>query len=422
MKDEKGGVEPLASEGTSRLLSDNMNEVLSYALEHDMIDLSYVRELVEMSKKKELLLRHPYAVWQGKDGKWYTHFPDEERGRVLRQRRTEEELADLICEFWKEKTENPTLKDIFQQWISRKLEYKEIQKGSADRYTTDFERFFVRSGFAERHIKQITEDDIEEFVRRQIVQHELSTKTFSGLRIIVKGIFQYAKKRKWTSISISEFFGDLEISRKSFKKTIKESEDEVLSEDEVPIIVNYLRENSSIWDLGVLLVLQTGLRVGELSALKREDWKDNILKIRRTEAREKDSRGKNILYIKSFTKTDAGMRNLILSASGRETMRKIVELNPDGEYLFQNEHGKRIRGNTFNKHLDIVLSRLGMRHRSIHKLRKTYCTMLINSGCEDALVMNQLGHASIETSRKHYYFSNRNMENQIRQIEKAIVS
>ena len=33
--------------------------------------------------------------------------------------------------------------------------------------------------------------------------------------------------------------------------------------------------------------------------------------------------------------------------------------------------------------------------------------MLIDAGCEDSIIMNQLGHASIETSRKYYYFSNR---------------
>ena len=104
-------------------------------------------------------------------------------------------------------------------WIQKKLEYKEIQKGSADRYEGDFTRFFVNSGFSKRHIRQIEEDDIEDFVRSQIAEHGLSIKTYSGLRIIVKGIFQYAKKYKWTDISISEFleiliFQEIHLKRK----------------------------------------------------------------------------------------------------------------------------------------------------------------------------------------------------------------
>ena len=85
---------------------------------------------------------------------------------------------------------------------------------------------------------------------------------------------------------------------------------------ETPKIVNYLKADPTVWNLGVLLALQTGLRVGELAALKRDVC-----------------------------------------------------------------------------HID----------QSI----KTYCTMLIDAGCEDSIIMNQLGHASIETSRKYYYFSNR---------------
>lgn len=39
---------------------------------------------------------------------------------------------------------------------------------------------------------------------------------------------------------------------------------------ETPKIVNYLKADPTVWNLGVLLALQTGLRVGELAALKRD--------------------------------------------------------------------------------------------------------------------------------------------------------
>ena len=38
-----------------------------------MIDMSYVQEQIEMNKRKELLEKHPYEIWEGKDGKWYTY-------------------------------------------------------------------------------------------------------------------------------------------------------------------------------------------------------------------------------------------------------------------------------------------------------------------------------------------------------------
>lgn len=49
-----------------------MEDLLKYAVEHGMIDLSYVQEQVDMNKRKELLEKHPYKISHGKDGKWRT--------------------------------------------------------------------------------------------------------------------------------------------------------------------------------------------------------------------------------------------------------------------------------------------------------------------------------------------------------------
>lgn len=65
--------------------------------------------------------------------------------------------------------------------------------------------------------------------------------------------------------------GDLDISRNSYKKVIKRDEDEVFSEEEIPKILGYLRAENDIRSLGLLLSFETGMRIGELSALKYSD-------------------------------------------------------------------------------------------------------------------------------------------------------
>ena len=52
------------------------------------------------------------------------------------------------------------------------------------------------------------------------------------------------------------------------------------------------------------------------------------------------------------------MREGILSDGGIETLREILELNPDGEYLFENESGKRIRGNTCTRRFAALLRKV----------------------------------------------------------------
>ena len=54
----------------------------------------------------------------------------------------------------------------------------------------------------------------------------------------------------------------------------------------------------------------------------------------------------------------------------------------------------------------------------MHKLRKTYGTMLIDSGLEDGTIMSQMGHSDITTTRKYYYYSNKDEEEKTIQINK----
>ena len=103
----------------------------------------------------------------------------------------------------------------------------------------------------------------------------------------------------------------------------------------------------------------------------------------------------------------------------KDIWNKIIELNPNGEYLFEN-HGKRIRGNTFNKRLSTICDKLDIPRRSMHKIRKTYATTLIDKKVSESFIQEQMGHSDITTTRKLYYFSNEFEEEKYKQIEEAI--
>ena len=82
--------------------------------------------------------------------------------------------------------------------------------------------------------------------------------------------------------------------------------------------------------------------------------------------------------------------------------------------------GKRIRENTFNKRLSRVCEELRIEHRTSHKIRKTYGTTLLDCGVNESTVSEQLGHTDISTTRKYYYFSNKNTETKLKQINNAV--
>lgn len=223
----------------------------------------------------------------------------------------------------------------------------------------------------------------------------------------------------WCGSSKIRFFGDLELPNNIFAKRITRKQDEVFLEDEIPIMVDYLKKHGTIWDMGLLLQFQTGLRVGELSALKRCDIGPNSIFVCRSEKKYKNSDGKWTFSVENYAKTESGNRELIISDSAIRTLTQIQALNPNGEYLFMH-NGKRICGSSFNKCLRRKCKKLNLNHRSTHKIRKTYGTTLLDSNVDDSFVSEQMGHSDVSTTRKLYYYSNKNAKSKIKQINNAI--
>lgn len=158
-------------------------ELLTYLIESDKIDVVRMQEEMEQKRKLELLSMHPFEIWQGKDGVWKTYLPDEKAGRIFRKRKTEKEIQKVVVEYWQQEIENPTVKEIYDQWIAKKLEWQEISKATKDRYDRQFKLCFQE--FGKRRIKSIMEDDIEDFLKCAIKDHELTQKSFSNLRTLV---------------------------------------------------------------------------------------------------------------------------------------------------------------------------------------------------------------------------------------------
>ena len=397
-------------------------ELLNFALENGMVDLHTIQKQIEMNERKKYLEMHKNEIWQGSDKGFYTYLPDErhEKGRRLVRKSTEEKLEDAIIDFYKSEEDIPTINKIFNQWACEKLEFGEICKGTYDRYENDFKKYFVGSILDQKSIRYIAEDDLEMFVRKSISEHKLTVKAYSNFRTLIIGIFKYAKRKRLTDISISHFFSDLDLSRKAFARNCKPKESQVFSEDEIPIILNWLRENPSVENYGIVLCFQSGIRVGELAGLKFSDLNGKVLHIQRQEIKYKDEETKKCTRkIVEYTKTESGDRYIILTDSAVETIKAIRRLNPFGEYMMQ--YGtRRFWTNTFNDRLYKACDKCGLPRRSMHKIRKTYGTTLIDANVDDGLIMSQMGHSDIATTRKYYYYSNKNSHNNQKQIDTAI--
>ena len=394
------------------------NELLQYILESGTISKATVLKDFMANKRKEILKKHPCRIWQGKNnGLWYTYIPQENNKRRLIAKHTLQEVEDIIIEHYKDE---PNVNEIFNRWIDEKKHYGEISGSTSDRYVADYHRFFDDTKLKYKKIKNITPEELEEHIRDQILIHNLTSKAYGGLRTIIIGIWSYAYKNKYTDIAIRTFFTELRLSSKIFKHKVQLSEDNVFTEAEVLAITDYLLNNNpNVISYGIVLAMRTGLRVGELCSLRAEDVTDHCLRICKTETRYKVEKGKYTREVKDNAKTDAGNRYVLIDDEAMRLINLIRRQNPNGEYLFE-IRGKRCIGNSFSKKLERTCETLGLNPRSMHKCRKTYITNLINANVPESLIIEQVGHTDIKTSKQYYLYNNKAREEALKTLSEAI--
>lgn len=180
------------------------------------------------------------------------------------------------------------------------------------------------------------------------------------------------------------------------------------------LMLEYLSANPDMENLGILLMFVTGASVGEVVALKHEDFENNTFKIRRTETRYRDQDNKYVCDVKEFPKSQAGVRTAIIPEDFSWLVRAIQRQNPFGEYIFV-KNGKRISTHAIRMRLKRICAKLNIYHKSPHKIRKTYGTILLDNHIDNKLIMGQMGHADILCTENHYH-RNRRSINQKSQI------
>ena len=333
-----------------------------------------------------------------------TYIPDQDKGRKMIRKKTRAELEDIIIDFWKAETENPTITDVFNMWLENKRAYNDICTGSCDRYQRDFKRFFDdEMKFSRKRIREVSQSDIKSFIRGSIVRHCLTAKAYGNLRTLIYGIFKCAKEEGYINWSISQTMGDMEIPRKAFHKVIKEDDEEVFTDEEIGKLMDYLISNPTVVNLGIIIMFCTGVRVGELVGIRWADVTGTSIKIRRTEISYKKETGGNIYEIREYPKTEAGIRTVYVPSNFKNVLDKLQELTGDQEYMLSYEDGRNMKALKVRHRLYAVCDEIGVRKKSPHKLRKTYISILLDNGVDRRLVQDVAGHTEIATSERNYH-------------------
>lgn len=155
----------------------------------------------------------------------------------------------------------------------------------------------------------------------------------------------------------------------------------------------------------MLLIMYTGMRMGEINALTKDDINldFNCITVNKTISRGKN--GKPVLS--DTTKTEAGTRKVYFVDDIKDLLKECID-NAEGDYLFTNENGRELTTNQINMQLKRVLEKYDIldpnQHGKVtcHSLRHTYVTRMIESGMPPKVLANLIGHRDIRVTLNTY--------------------
>ena len=222
----------------------------------------------------------------------------------------------------------------------------------------------------------------------------LSSKTIKDITIIIKGSLKKAMNEN--KIKHIELTFNYPIDSKLEKIY-------VLSKSEQNKITSYCLNNLDNKNLGILISLYSGLRIGELCSLQWNDinLKKSLISINKTVQRiyVKDFKESKSKIIITTTKTKNANREIPVSKEFIELLKKIKGNN--NEYILSGSE-KLIEPRTYRKYFDKVLKEIKINHINFHSLRHTFATNCISLGVDYKTVSELLGHANVNITLNLY--------------------
>ncbi len=157
----------------------------------------------------------------------------------------------------------------------------------------------------------------------------------------------------------------------------------------------------------ILTAVTTGMRIGELIALKVADLHKGYITITGNII---EIRGKSY---KSTPKTAAGRRRITISATLQAILQQLCQDKEADAYIFQTKNGTPYSQDNLRKTWKAIQSKAGIEPRSFHTIRHTHATQLIAAGVPIPEVSARLGHTTVSHTLNIYSHAIPNYDNAI---------
>ncbi len=257
---------------------------------------------------------------------------------------------------------------------------------------------YVRYELGQKDILELDNNILNDYILSKYKGYgengTLASSTLKITKTIINQSLEYGYNKRYLTqnIRVSASFKQDNISKI-----------ETLTNSEAYIIEKDIIENKRYYSYGVLLSMNTGLRIGELLALKWSDidFKNKIMSVKTTTC--DISFGNKMYHIEDTPKSESSLREIPLTQQIIYLLKGLKEYqNHNSKYVISRSTGKQIKTRAYQDSFERLLKRLNIRHYGFHSLRHTFATRCYKLGMDIKTLSELLGHSSPAITLKIY--------------------
>ncbi len=365
------------------------------------------------SKEDNYMAKRGENIRKRKDGRWEGRYPKGKKdgktviGSVFGKtyQETKEKLVVAKnAQSEKMKTavnrQSDALESDFARVAEEWMEFIKptLKKSSISKYRSVMDKHLLPE-FGERKVVEITRADVMAFSTRLLASggrngKGLAPKTVSSIISVLKNVMDYVRRVKCEDVIV---FDGLIVrqTQKQFR---------VFSTFEQDILSGFLLEEITPIKLGILLCLYTGLRIGEICALKWRDisFDEKKLHVARTLQRiqEPDGKGHKTQILIEVPKSDCSIRDIPIPDEIFDIL--VAMRQPDCCFFLTGLEETFVEPRTLENHFSRFMEACGIRNATVHTCRHSFATRCMELGFDIKTLSEILGHASVAITMNRY--------------------
>lgn len=288
-----------------------------------------------------------------------------------------------------------TFYEISTQWLNMKE--ATIKLSSYIRYSNLLNAYLYPQ-YRDTLIEDISPTSVDSYINMLLTSGKkdktgLAPKTVQCIISLLKSILEYAYRMNYNS-SISTSYISIKQERKPMH---------ILSITDQNVLTIYIYEHPAPTNLGILLCLYTGMRIGEICALKWGDilWDEHCVLIEKTLQRLQNtnkSTAKTSIVI-TAPKSSCSIRKVPLPDELYNVLQKYKQKD---EAFILTGTNSYIEPRTMQNRYKSILKQCNIQAINFHSLRHTFATRCIELGFDVKSLSEILGHANVNITLNRY--------------------